>query len=161
MPLVKTLIFAIFVPGFLLIVVPCWLVASNLNRSFEIGILRYLGFIPIGLGAIAQLWSMWNFATFGKGTPAPIDPPKIFVSKGLYRMMRNPMYVGAALILIGEALVYQSWTLFAYAFLVWLPQHLFVIFYEEPALKKKFGAEYEAYLKTVPRWIPKLRNLRS
>ncbi len=154
-PLVKTLIFAIIVPGFLLILVPYWLVGSTLNRSFEIRFFRYFGFIPIVLGAVAQLWSMWNFAAFGKGTPAPIDPPKVFVSKGLYRMVRNPMYVGAALILIGEALVYQSWTLFGFAFLVWFPQHLFVIFYEEPVLKKKFGPEYAEYLKTVPRWIPK------
>ena len=155
MPLFKTLIFLIIVPGFVTVLAPYWLLSSGWNRSFDIDSLRFIGLLPIILGATALLWCMWDFAAFGKGTPAPIDPPKVFVSRGLYRFVRNPMYVGLAFILTGEAIFFKSWTLLGYAFLVWLAQNLFVLLYEEPVLKNKFGAEYEAYLKTVPRWWPK------
>jgi protein-S-isoprenylcysteine O-methyltransferase Ste14 len=154
-PLLKTLIFLILVPGAGVILIPRWLLRSDWNRSFDIGALNLTGLPLIALGAAALLWCFWDFATFGKGTPAPIDPPKVFVSRGLYRFVRNPMYVAIALILTGEALFFESWTLFVLAASVWLIQHLFVLLYEEPALKRKFGAEYEAYLKTVPRWVPK------
>lgn len=87
--------------------------------------------------------------------PAPIDPPKVFVSRGLYRWVRNPMYVALCAIVIGQSLFFESWTLLLFAACVWLAQHLFVILYEEPVLKQKFGPEYESYLKSVPRWIPK------
>ncbi|MGH8004220.1 MAG: methyltransferase family protein [Limisphaerales bacterium] len=154
-PLLKTLLFLILVPVTGVILIPRWILLSGWNRSFEIGNWNLLGVPLILVGATALLWCFWDFATFGKGTPAPIDPPKVFVSRGLYRWVRNPMYVAIALILIGEALLFESWSLFGLAFFVWLAQHLFVLLYEEPALKQKFGPEYEAYLKTVPRWLPK------
>ena len=154
-PLLKTLIFLILVPGAALVLVPRWILLSDWNRSFDIGALIFLGLPLIALGAFGLLWCFWDFATFGKGTPAPIDPPKVFVSRGLYRCVRNPMYVAIALILIGEAIYFESWTLFGLAASIWAIQHLFVLLYEEPVLKEKFGAEYDTYLKTVSRWIPK------
>ena len=153
-PIIKTLIF-LLVPFTGVILIPRWILLSGWNRSFEAGNWYLLGIPLIVTGAVALLWCFWDFATFGKGTPAPIDPPKVFVSRGLYRWTRNPMYVALGLILIGQAIFFESWTLFGLAFSVWLIQHLFVLLYEEPALKKKFGAEYESYLKTVPRWLPK------
>ena len=156
MPILKTLIFLILVPGAGVVLIPRWILSSDWNRSFDIGTLNLLGLPLIALGATGLLWCFWDFATFGKGTPAPIDPPKVFVSRGLYRIVRNPMYVALLFILSGEAIFFESWTLFPLAASVWLIQHLFVLLYEEPVLKEKFGAEYEAYLQIVPRWIPKV-----
>lgn len=154
-PIIKTLIFLILVPGAGAVLLPYWILNAPWNRSFDIGPFHFLGFPLFVLGVAGLLWCFWDFATVGKGTPAPIDPPKVFVSRGLYRWVRNPMYVAIALILIGEALFFESWTLLLFAAFVWLAQHLFVLLYEEPVLKQKFGAEYEVYLKAVPRWIPK------
>lgn len=154
-PIIKTLIFLLLVPVTGVILIPRWILLSTWNRSFEIGNWYLLGTPLIVTGAVALLWCFWDFATIGKGTPAPIDPPKVFVSRGLYRWTRNPMYVALGLILIGQSIFFESWTLLIFAACVWAIQHLFVILYEEPALKQKFGAEYESYLKSVPRWIPK------
>ncbi len=154
MPFLKTFLFLIVAPGFFSVLVPYWILNSDWNRPFDIGAFHFLGLPLLATGAFGLLWCFWDFATFGKGTPAPIDPPKVFVSRGLYLWTRNPMYVAIAFILTGEALFFQSWTLLAYAFFIWLGQHLFVLLYEEPTLKKKFGPEYETYLKTVPRWLP-------
>ena len=155
MPLLKTLIFLLLVPATGVILIPRWLLRSDWNRSFDIGGLNLFGLPFIAAGAAALLWCFWDFATFGKGTPAPIDPPKVFVSRGLYRWVRNPMYVAIGFILTGEALFFESWTLLTFTACIWLVQHLFVLLYEEPVLKEKFGAEYKTYLKTVPRWLPK------
>jgi protein-S-isoprenylcysteine O-methyltransferase Ste14 len=110
----------------------------------------------IASGAAFYLWCAWEFAAAGLGTPAPIDPPKVLVARGLYRVVRNPMYVGVLLVLLGESLVFGSWALLRYAVLVWLCFHLFVVLYEEPALRRKFGASYEGYRKRVWRWTPRL-----
>jgi len=108
----------------------------------------------MALGAAIYYWCAWDFATAGQGTPAPIDPPKHLVVKGLYRFVRNPMYAGVLLLLAGESLAFQSLRILTYAAIVFVVANLFVIFYEEPALKRKFGAEYEEYLRSVTRWIP-------
>jgi protein-S-isoprenylcysteine O-methyltransferase Ste14 len=81
-------------------------------------------------------------------------PAKTLVVRGLYRVVRNPMYVGVLLILIGESMGFSSLAIFQYTLVVWLMFHVFVIFYEEPALRKKFGAAYEEYRRSVSRWIP-------
>src|SRR5262249_25101881 len=110
-----------------------------------------------GIGAIILLWSFWNFLREGRGTPAPIDPPKELVAVGFYRYVRNPMYVGIFLTLIGHFLWFGYWGLLIYAFVVFFCFNAFVILYEEPTLKRKFGAAYEEYCKRVPRWIPRLK----
>ena len=106
------------------------------------------------LGASIYLWCAWDFTFAGRGTPAPIDPPKALVVRGLYRYMRNPMYVGVLSILVGEALFFESRTLFEYAAIVFIFFYLFVVLYEEPVLKQKFGEPYQRYRQTVPRWLP-------
>ncbi|MEK6300837.1 MAG: isoprenylcysteine carboxylmethyltransferase family protein [Acidobacteriota bacterium] len=159
MTLIKTLIFTILAPGTLTILIPRWLLASSAGREcFSIGVFRYLGLAAIIVGTSIYLWCAWDFTFAGKGTPAPIDPPKELVARGLYRYVRNPMYVGMTSVLIGEAFLFQSLTLLAYAGTVLLVFHLFVVLYEEPALTRKFGDSYRRFRETVPRWIPRLRG---
>jgi protein-S-isoprenylcysteine O-methyltransferase Ste14 len=153
--LVKTLIFTVLVPGTVTVVVPYRLLASGARPQSTLGL---VGILPIALGAALYLWCAWDFASAGRGTPAPVDPPKVLVSRGPYRVVRNPMYVGVLLILLGEGIVFASQTILGYALLAWLFFHLFVVFYEEPTLRRKFGAFYEEYCRTVPRWIPRPRR---
>jgi protein-S-isoprenylcysteine O-methyltransferase Ste14 len=110
-------------------------------------------------GGIALYFAcaFWGFALRGKGTPAPIDPPKKLVEEGPYRIVRNPMYWSVAFVLLGEALVFHSLTLAGLAAALFAGANLFVLFYEEPVLRRKFGAEYEDYCRRVPRWLPRLK----
>ena len=127
------------------------------GSQLETGIFAYLAFPLWGIGAVIVLWSFWNFLIQGHGTPAPIDPPKELVATGFYRYVRNPMYVGVLAMIIGHFLWFEYWNLLIYAIVVFLAFHTFVMFYEEPTLKRQFGASYENYLKKVPRWIPRFR----
>ncbi len=148
---VKTLIFTILVPGTVTVAIPHYLLAPGPRLHSP---LRVIGALPFALGGLLYLWCAWDFASAGKGTPAPIDPPKLLVAKGPYRIVRNPMYIGVLLVLLGESIVFVSLSIFAYALMAWFFFHLFAVFYEEPALMRKFGASYEEYRKTVPCWIP-------
>lgn len=123
----------------------------------ETGLFAYLALPLWAIGLIILFWSFWNFLAQGRGTPAPLDPPKELVSAGFYRYVRNPMYVGVLLVLIGHFLWFGFWWLLVHTALAWLATHLFIMLYEEPTLKRKFGAAYEEYLKRVPRWFPKFR----
>jgi len=121
------------------------------------GILSYLAF-PLWMMGIAMLiWCFRDFLVKGRGTPAPIDPPKELVVSGLYNYVRNPMYVGVFLVIIGHFLWFGFWSLLIYAAVVFTAFNTFVALYEEPNLKTTFGAAYEDYLKKVPRWIPKFK----
>ena len=104
-----------------------------------------------------MLDSFYRFAIQGLGTPAPVLPTKHLVVTGLYRHVRNPMYVGVASTIFGQALLFASKALVIYGALVWLAFHLFVFFYEEPTLQATFGDEYKTFREEVPRWIPRLR----
>jgi protein-S-isoprenylcysteine O-methyltransferase Ste14 len=106
------------------------------------------------IGTAIYFWCAWDFTFAGRGTPAPIDPPKELVVRGLYRYVRNPMYVGILSILLGEALLFASWRLFEYTAVVFIFFFLFVTLYEEPILRQKFGESYRRYCESVPRWIP-------
>jgi protein-S-isoprenylcysteine O-methyltransferase Ste14 len=152
--LVKTLIFIVLVPGTVTVAVPYWLLGAGARPQ---GPWTLIGVLLIALGAASSLWCAWDFAVAGRGTPAPIDPPKALVARGLYRVVRNPMYLGVLLVLLGESVVFGSWALLRYAVLVWLCFHLFVVLYEEPALRRKFGASYEDYCRRVWRWTPRWR----
>jgi len=158
--LLGTLIFTVLAPGPVLVGVPYLLVTSGLELSFAIGNLRFIGIIPIAIGTAGYIWTAWDFVFAGKGTPAPVGPPRMLVSRRLYRIVRNPMYIGVLFILVGEAILFMSWTLLAYAGLAWFLFHLFVVCYEEPNLRKKFGASYEEYLNSVPRWIPRAKRAK-
>jgi protein-S-isoprenylcysteine O-methyltransferase Ste14 len=151
----KSLLFLIIAPGMVTGYIPLALLCKG--SQVETGFLAYLAFPLWAIGGVVLLWSFWNFLVQGRGTPAPIDPPKELVATGFYRYVRNPMYVGSLLIIIGYFLWFKFVWLIVYAGIVFLVVHLFVTLYEEPILKKKFGASYEEYFKKVPRWIPKLR----
>ena len=158
----KTLLFVVFVPGTVTVVVPYWMLSVHaplLSGGF--GVFRYPSAIPLLLGISIYLKCAWDFTFIGQGTPAPIDPPKELVIQGLYRYMRNPMYVGVVLQLLGEAWWFNSRIILIYAVLLWTGFHLFVFFYEEPTLRRIFGDAYERYLNTVPRWIPGWKRSRS
>lgn len=155
MTALKSLLFLILAPGMVAGYIP--LVLFRRGSQIETGFFAYLA-VPLWiLGGVVILWSFWNFLYEGRGTPAPIDPPKDLVAAGFYRYVRNPMYTGVLSIIIGHFLWFGFWWLLIYAVLVFLTFHSFVTLYEEPRLKRKFGAAYENYLHEVPRWIPKFR----
>ncbi len=99
---------------------------------------------------------MWDFASFGKGTPAPIDAPKKLVIRGLYRFTRNPMYLGMLMVILAWAVLFQAAGLAVYPVMVAVGFHTFIRLYEEPHLKREFGSEYSAYTAQVGRWLPRL-----
>ncbi|MBN2588073.1 MAG: isoprenylcysteine carboxylmethyltransferase family protein [Candidatus Fermentibacteraceae bacterium] len=123
--------------------------------TVDIGALRYLGLVPLALGACIALWCVMEFVVRGRGTPAPFDPPVQLVCQGPYRYVRNPMYIGMLLVLAGEAVLMSSLFVLFYALLLWIASHLFVVFWEEPRLRRRFGENYADYLKTVRRWLPR------
>lgn len=156
----KTLIFTVLVPGTIAVLLPYRLASSPTARgSVPLGSFRYFGVVLIAAGALIYSWCAWDFAFAGKGTPAPIDPPKELVVRGLYKHVRNPMYIGVLSLVLGQAIWFEAIALFAYAVLVFSLFNAFVFFYEEPALKRKFGASYKRYCETVPRWLPRLGRL--
>jgi protein-S-isoprenylcysteine O-methyltransferase Ste14 len=120
--------------------------------------LRWLGLLPLVCGSILMLTCVWRFGTTGQGTPAPFDPPRKFVAVGPYRYVRNPMYLGMALALIGEAILFADRAslvrIVVYGLALVVIVVLFVLLYEEPSLRRRFGFEYEAYCRKVPRWFP-------
>lgn len=130
------------------------LVWAGISRPADIGWVQIAGIVLCSIGATIALWCVGAFAWIGKGTPAPFDPPRRLVVRGPYRIVRNPMYIGAATALAGAALFFMSWSLFAFVCGFVLVTHLFVIFYEEPALKRLFGPEYSDYCAHVARWHP-------
>jgi len=142
---------ALFI-GLLLIYLPGALLSRSGVSRPEIGALQIAGMVFAACGAVLAAWCILTFVFVGKGTPAPFDPPRRLVVKGPYRFVRNPMYLGAALALSGAALFYRSTALLMYAGLFLVATHLFVIGYEEPALRRTFSEEYESYCRTVGRW---------
>lgn len=157
MTAVKTLLWSIFVPGTITVFVPSLLLSSRFD-SFRINLshYRFLGLIPFLIGVMIYIWCAWDFTFIGKGTPAPFDPPKQLVVKGPYQYVRNPMYVFVALALIGEATFFET-TILVLVVAVVIPFiHLWVVLYEEPTLRRKFGESYERYCQRVSRWLPGL-----
>jgi protein-S-isoprenylcysteine O-methyltransferase Ste14 len=140
-----------------------WLLPQWLGFKVEIAGAarwRWLAAVPSALGFAVALRCIWDFGWTGRGTPAPVAPPQRLVVIGFYRYVRNPMYVGFAAgwiglwIIFGHADSRLIATVAAVAFAVFL----FVVFYEEPTLHRKFGAQYDEYRRNVPRWSPRLRG---
>jgi protein-S-isoprenylcysteine O-methyltransferase Ste14 len=154
MTALKSLLFLIVAPGMVAGYIP--LVWLSSGPRVEIGFFAYLAFPLWLVGSAILLWIFWNFLREGRGTPSPTDPPKELVAVGFYRYVRNPMYVGIIMMLIGYFLWFGYWSLLIYTGIVFVIIHLFVTLYEEPTLKRKFGASYETYMNHVPRWIPRL-----
>lgn len=154
----RTVIFTVLVPGTVTVVIPSRLAPAD--AEFSLRGFGVLGVLLIALGAALYFWCAWDFAWTGRGTPAPVDPPRLLVARGPYRVVRNPMYAGVLFVLFGESIAFASGVLAQYALGAWLLFHLLVVFYEEPTLGRKFGASYEDYRRAVPRWIPRLIHRR-
>ena len=152
-PILKTILFTIFVPGTVAGLVPFWL----LDAFQRPGPVAWVGVVVILLGAAIYFRCAWEFAVRGLGTPAPIAPTKFLVTTALHRYVRNPMYIGVFTVLVGEAVTFRSAVLLGYAAFFCVPVQLFVVFYEEPTLRRQFGESYEEYRRSVPRWVPKIR----
>ena len=122
---------------------------------------RAVGVLLILVGLPGLVDSFARFALQGLGTPAPVAPTKNLVVTGLYRYVRNPIYVAVVAIILGQAILFGDWRLVLLGALFWLAFHLFVVAYEEPTLQRTFGAEYEAYRANVQRWIPRVTPWRA
>jgi len=155
--LARTLLFASLFMAGVLVYLP-----------WAIGIFRWVpsaqprwelfGIVPLVLGACLGLYCIFAFAWTGRGTPAPFDPPRTLVIQGVYRYVRNPMYWGAFLMLMGQwALFGVGWAGVIYIACFVVLTHVFVCLYEEPTLRKKFGDDYDDYWLNVPRWLPRLK----
>jgi protein-S-isoprenylcysteine O-methyltransferase Ste14 len=159
MLLVRSVFFTFLLPGTVTVLIPYWLISSRRTGALSSHqALRYLGSPLIAIGAAGLLWCIWEFFSEGRGTLAPIDPPKHLVVRGLYRYVRNPMYVAVVTTLIGEAIFFMSLPVLIEAGVFTILAHLFVMCYEEPALRRQFGESYERYSQTVGRWIPRYRG---
>lgn len=123
--------------------------------------LRLAGAALIAGGLWLLLECFGRFALQGRGTPAPIAPPDRLVVTGPYRRVRNPMYVAVTALILGQAALFADLRLLAYAALLWLAFHIFVLIYEEPTLRQSFPADYAAFTAAVPRWLPRLKPWRG
>ena len=122
---------------------------------------RAIGVLLILIGLPGLVDSFARFALQGLGTPAPVAPTKNLVVTGLYRYVRNPIYLAVVAIILGQAMLFGDWRLVLFGAVLWLAFHLFVLAYEEPTLQETFGAEYEAYRANVPRWVPRVVPWRA
>ena len=157
MLLLRSVFFTFLLPGTVTVLIPYWIVSSRDFRPFSSNQwVRYFGIPLILIGAAGLLSCIWQFFSEGRGTLAPIDAPKELVVRGLYKYVRNPMYVLVVTILIGEAVLFSSAALVIEAGIFFSSAYLFVVFYEEPALRRQFGESYERYTNRVGRWIPRL-----
>lgn len=155
--LLKNLLFTFVVPATVAVYLPLWLAPETVLEPARMGpAWRWLALLPLAAGLSVYTWCVWDFASFGSGTPAPVDAPSRLVVRGLYRYVRNPMYVGVLLIILAWAGWFLSLRLLGYAALIAIIFHLFVTVYEEPALRRRFGSEYEGYTAKVRRWIPRI-----
>ena len=152
------------------VVAPCtlaglvpWSITSWQLRPPFLGLelTRGFGAILILAGLPGLVDAFARFALQGLGTPAPIGPPRNLVVTGLYRCVRNPMYVAVVAIILSQAVLMGDWRLIVYGALLWPSLHIFVVAYEEPTLEQTFGREYEAFRAAVPRWIPRMTPWRS
>ena len=151
-------IFLVIAPGVVAGYVP-WRICGWHVGAPLLGIssLRAVGVILVAAGLAVVLDSFARFALQGLGTPAPIFPTQHLIVSGLFRFVRNPMYVAVAFLILGQGLLFGSVRVLEYGIAVWVAFHLFVLTYEEPRLRRSYGREYEEFCANVPRWIPRLR----
>jgi protein-S-isoprenylcysteine O-methyltransferase Ste14 len=151
----RSLLWTILLPGMVAGYVPWTVFGLRYERLEPADAVGVLALAVIALGAALLADCIFEFARSGRGTPSPVDPPRHLVVRGLYRYVRNPMYLSVTTIVLGEVLLTRSAALAAY-WAVWFgAANLFVISYEEPALRRKFGRSYDDYLRRVGRWVPR------
>jgi len=153
---VRNVLFSLVVPGLGAVVGP-WLVLGSAGASAR----AWYGVILIAPGLALYVICVRAFAVVGRGTPGPWDAPRRVVTVGPYRWVRNPIYLSALMVVIGEAWLFLSWSLVVYAAVMAVCFHLFVIAYEEPHLRREFGASYDDYAQRVHRWVPRRSPLED
>jgi protein-S-isoprenylcysteine O-methyltransferase Ste14 len=151
----RNFLFTLVVPVLGAVLLPRWVLTRFDNAAAAT---EWPAVAVIAVGVTLYLWCLWVFAAVGRGTPGPWDAPRHLVAVGPYRWVRNPIYLVALLVVLGEAWLFLSPPLVAYAGVMAISCHLFVVGYEEPTLRRRFGDSYEAYLRTVHRWMPGLPN---
>jgi len=154
--LLRSIFFTFLFPGTITVLIP-YLILRSEAATLKKDWIHLLGLPLIIAGAAGLIWCIWQFFAEGRGTLAPVDPPKELVVHGMYRYVRNPMYVSVLAILIGEAIFFESIGISIETIIFFAATHLFIVYYEEPYLKYQFGPSYENYFRTVGRWIPRLR----
>ncbi len=153
--LARAAVYAVLFVGLLLVFLPARILSSSgIPQPTATGPWQLGGMVVGAAGAALALACILSFVFVGHGTPAPFDPPRRLVIQGPYRFVRNPMYIGAGLALLGAASFYQSWMLLGYLALLAVVIQLFVVFYEEPTLRRTFGEDYAVYCKRTGRWWP-------
>ena len=150
--ILRNLVFTIVVPGLGGVWMPAWILARH-GRT--VTPTAWAAVLVIAAGAALYVWCVWNFATVGRGTPGPWDAPSRVVAAGPYRWVRNPIYLAALAIVLGEAWLFLSPWLLAYAGVMAVFFHLFVTGHEERVLRRRFGGTYLEYRTSIPRWIPR------
>jgi protein-S-isoprenylcysteine O-methyltransferase Ste14 len=156
-----TILFLFLIVPFFLIWIPRRiLLAPEFIYRFDTGIYRYLGLAPIVLGVVLYIFCSGSFIFVGKGTPIPFTPTKELIVTGLYRFVRNPLYIAGVLVLAGEAILFQSLGILIYCLVMFGVFNVHVMM-EETLLAEKFGTSYEQYCKSVPRWIPRLKSYKK
>jgi protein-S-isoprenylcysteine O-methyltransferase Ste14 len=153
----RSLLWALLLPGLFAGYVP-WRYFGLAQVHLDFGEPRQLlGLLGMGTGGGLLAVCIWEFARSGRGTLSPVDPPRALVVRGLYRYVRNPMYLSVTAIVLGEVLLTGSLALLLYWAVWFLAANLFVLGYEEPALRRRFGPSYEEYVQRVGRWLPRIR----
>lgn len=154
---IRVVVFSLILFGTVTAIVPYFILTTEPHSAAAA--LRNIGFLPIATGILLYSWCCRSFWIQGRGTPIPLDPPKILVVKGPYQIVRNPMFIAVFLVLIGEAILFQSRSLFFFTGGFCVIAELLVRLYEEPTLHRKFGKGYSVYCASVGRWFPqKVRN---
>lgn len=158
MLVLRSLFWAMVAPGTVLVWGPA-AILSTADARFHIGDARWAGLVFIVVGATGLIWCIWEFARSGRGTLSPTDEPRFVVRAGLYRYVRNPMYVSVLTVLAGEVVFFSSPWLIVWAgvFATWFIS--MTVYFEEPRLRRRFGESYERCLNEVPRWVPRRPKL--
>jgi protein-S-isoprenylcysteine O-methyltransferase Ste14 len=155
-------LFFVIAPFMLAAVVPWWITQWEFRPAFfGVELTRVLGGVLIIAGVPGLVDSFARFALEGLGTPAPVAPTQKLIVTGLYRYVRNPIYIAVVAVIFGQAILFGDGRLLWYGALFWLFCHVFVVIYEEPTLKRTFGMDYETFQAHVPRWIPRLTPWRA
>ena len=152
---IGSIVFFVVAPGTVAGLIPWWLTSWQVDGAWLP--LQVVGAIVIAAGLAVLVQAFARFVIDGFGTPAPIAPTDELVVSGLYRHVRNPMYVAVVAIIAGQALVLGQEVLLVYAAAIWAVFASFVCLYEEPTLLATYGAQYDAYRRAVPAWLPRLR----
>lgn len=159
--LLGTMLFLFLLVPFFIVWIPYEILsASGHDLEWNSTAIQYVGLVFIFPGAVAYLWCSGSFVIHAKGTPIPFTPTKELVVTGLYKFVRNPLYIAGTLVLSGETLLFQSKGLFIYTIVMFGIFHIHVLM-EETHLENTFGNKYEQYRRSVPRWIPRFKSYKD